>query len=458
MTPVRETAEVAIVGAGIVGIAVAHALATRHGIRDVVLVEEGEPMGLTSAQSGENYRNWWPHPVMREFTDLSTGLMEAIARTTGNRIRLTRRGYVLVTRDPRPAGLLAELEAGYAGAGAGLIRLHEGAGAAYRPGEEAGWEAVPDGVDVLLGQALVRRHFPHLAPDAAAILHIRRAGDLSGQALGQYMLETLREAGGRLRRARVIAIEPGPPFRIATEAPDGTRAGIAARVLVNAAGPFIGRIAAMLGETLPVRNVLQQKLAFEDRAGVIPRDMAFTIDLDPQSLPWTAEERALLAADPATAALAQPMPGGIHCRPEGGPGGRWIKLGWAYNHAAAEPVRAPALLPHFPDIVLRAASRLHPGVAAYVGRLPRAATHYGGFYTMTEENWPLVGPMRCPGAYVAGALSGFGTMAACAAGALLADRIAGAALPALAAALSPERQADAALMAALRGQAAKGVL
>ena len=126
-------------------------------------------MGLTSAQSGENYRNWWPHPVMREFTDLSTGLMEAIARATGNRIRLTRRGYVLVTRDPAPAGLLAELEAGYAGAGAGLIRLHEGAGAAYRPGDDAGWEAAPDGVDVLLGQALVRRHFPHLAPDAAAI-------------------------------------------------------------------------------------------------------------------------------------------------------------------------------------------------------------------------------------------------------------------------------------------------
>jgi len=100
--------------------------------------------------------------------------------------------------------------------------------------------------------------------------------------------------------------------------------------------------------------------------------------------------------------------------------------------------------------VLRAASRLHPGLSAYVGRLPRGARHYGGFYTMTDENWPLIGRMRTPGAFIAAALSGYGTMAACAAGATCAAWITGSPLPEYAASLSSERYQNAELMAELR--------
>lgn len=44
----------------------------------------------------------------------------------------------------------------------------------------------------------------------------------------------------------------------------------------------------------------------------------------------------------------------------------------------------------------------------------------GGYYPMTRENWPLIGPLGVDGAYIAGALSGFGSMTACAAGAICA--------------------------------------
>jgi len=108
--------------------------------------------------------------------------------------------------------------------------------------------------------------------------------------------------------------------------------------------------------------------------------------------------------------------------------------------------------------VLRAASRLHPALAAYIGHLPRGARHYGGYYTMVEENWPLIGPMRTPGAYLAGALSGFGTMAACMSGALCAAWLAGGSLPPYAAALSPARYADTALMAELAALRSRSVL
>jgi len=53
----------------------------------------------------------------------------------------------------------------------------------------AGWEDAPDGVDVLLDRALIRLVFPSFAGDVATVIHVRRAGDISTQQLGQYMLE-----------------------------------------------------------------------------------------------------------------------------------------------------------------------------------------------------------------------------------------------------------------------------
>jgi D-arginine dehydrogenase len=281
-------------------------------------------MALTSAASGENYRNWWPHPVMTELTDRSISLMEAIARETGNRIRMKRRGYALATRRGKPEDLIRALHAGY-GSDAAAIRLHDRAEAGcYMPPLSAGWENAPEGADVLLDQALIRRTFPSFAEDVAAVVHIRRAGDISAQQLGQYMLERIRDAGGRLISGRVVGIERGARFALTIEGHGAATLRLEADSLVNAAGPFLDAIAAMLGEALPVVTVLQQKIAFPDRLGAIPRTMPFAIDLDGQRIDWTEDERASLGADPAVAFLAGTMPGGIHCRPDGGEGGRWI--------------------------------------------------------------------------------------------------------------------------------------
>lgn len=452
------TAEVAVIGAGNIGIAVAYYLATRHGVREVVLIDARDPMSLTSAQSGENYRNWWPHAIMTAFTDDSIGMLEEIAAATGNRINMTRRGYALVTRRTDPADLIADLYRGYGRDGDRLIRIHERATAAtYQPAVSAAWDAAPNGVDVLCEPTLIRKTFPYYAPDVGTVLHIRRAGSISGQQLGQFMLETTRGAGGRLLRGEVVAIEGAAPFMLAIDTPEG-RVSLRAARLVNAAGPFLRDVATMLGEDLPVSCVYQQKISFEDRAGAIARTMPFTIDLDGQSLPWSDEERTILAEDEATARLLAPMPGGIHCRADGAETGTWIKLGWAINTKASDPHALEPKDPQFPDIVLRAASRLHPALKAYVGRLPRGARHYGGYYAMTEENWPLIGPMRTPGAFVAGALSGFGTMSACATGSITAAWVADGKLPDYAPALSPARRENAALMAELAALNSRGVL
>jgi hypothetical protein len=83
-------------------------------------------MSLTSAQSGENYRNWWPHPVMTAFTNDSIDLLEKIASATGNRINMSQRGYALVTRRAKPTDLIDDLYTGYGDRADRLIRIHAG--------------------------------------------------------------------------------------------------------------------------------------------------------------------------------------------------------------------------------------------------------------------------------------------------------------------------------------------
>lgn len=453
-----HSTDVAVIGAGIVGIACAYYLVKQQGIRNVALLDPRDPMSLTSAQSGENYRNWWPHPVMTAYTDHSIDLMEAIARETGERINMTRRGYALVTRRSLPADLIDDLHRGYSSSPDQPIRVHEkGSPASYDPPVSARWDRAPQGVDVLCGPNLIRTAFPSWAEDIRTVLHIRRAGSISGQQLGQYMLEAIREGGGRLIRGEVTAIESTTPFALNIQTADGSFV-LHADKLVNAAGPLFADIARMLGEDLPVTCVFQQKIAFEDREQAIPRGMPFTIDLDGQTIVWSNEEREILSEDPEAAKLLQPMPGGIHCRPDGAEDGKWIKLGWAYNEHQTNPRNEDPTDPQFPDSVIRAASRLHPKLEAYIGRLPRSAHHYGGYYTMTAENWPLIGPMRTQGAFMAGALSGFGTMAACATGSICAAWAAGGEVPSYARSLSLSRYEDAALMSELSALSSRGVL
>lgn len=446
--------DVAVIGAGSVGIAVAYFLMLEHGVRSLALIDPRDPMSLTSAQSGENYRNWWPHPTMTAFTDHSIGLMEDLDRASGGRLHMTRGGYALVTRRDWPHDLIDDLHRGYADA-PGKIRVRECAGD-YMPPRRGPWQEAPEGVDVLLDRDLIRRTFPAYAKDVATVIHIRRAGSIDAQQMGSLMLEEIREAGGRLLRGDVKSIAGGSLFVLEVATAEGTRQ-IRADRIVNAAGPYIQDVAGMLGEELPVQCVYQQKIAFPDTERAVPRDMPFTIDLDGQTLAWSDEDRAILADDDATRHLVEPMKGGIHCRPDGPIDGTWIKLGWAYNETASDPHDPEPIDAQFPDTVVRAASCLNPALDKYIGRLPRGIRHYGGYYTMTAENWPLIGPMKTPVAFIAGALSGYGSMAACATGAICAAWVAGREIPEYARDFGLDRHRNAALMAEL-ARLGKGTL
>jgi glycine/D-amino acid oxidase-like deaminating enzyme len=87
------------------------------------------------------------------------------------------------------------------------------------------------------------------------------------------------------------------------------------------------------------------------------------------------------------------------------------------------PKWEPSNFDFFPQIVLKGASHFIPQLSEYENNIPTPIIEYSGYYTRTKENWPLIGPTEVQNTFVIGALSGYGTMAACAAGKLCSEYI-----------------------------------
>src|SRR2546423_15339167 len=130
-----RSTRIVICGAGIAGIAAAYQLAVVHAVPNVTLVEPGHPLSLTSDKSTEAYRNWWPGPdwAMTAFMNRSIDLIEQIARETGNRINLNRRGYVFATADRTKIAFLQTMAQTAAARGGGPARRHDAATSGFTP-------------------------------------------------------------------------------------------------------------------------------------------------------------------------------------------------------------------------------------------------------------------------------------------------------------------------------------
>jgi glycine/D-amino acid oxidase-like deaminating enzyme len=426
----NSSARIVICGAGIAGISAAYYLAVERGQRNVVIVEQGNPLSLTSDKSTEAYRNWWPGPdrAMTAFMDHSIDLIEGIARATDNRINLNRRGYLFATADTGKMPFLKTMAQSAETRGGGPARLHETATSAYTPSPERGFNLALTGADVITDRSLIRRHFPFLAPETVAVAHARKAGWLSAQQLGMTMLEAARERGVQLVGGEIVGIDTaGGRVRSVAVERDGERQSLEATHLVLAAGPMQKQMGNLLGADLPIGAERHFKVSFPDPLGAM-RPAPMLIWLDDQHLPWNEEERAALAEDEESRWLLEKFPWGVHGRPEGhGPGSTFVVL-FNYGHGTSDVVFPLPEQPHYPEIALRGMATMVPALREYFGKASRPYVD-GGYYIKTRENRPLIGPLPVEGAYISSAYSGFGVMASCAGGDLIARHITGAALP-----------------------------
>ena len=424
-------ADVVICGAGLAGIAAAYHLSAKQGIANVVLIDDRPPMTLTSDKSTECYRNWWPGPgdTMVRFMNHSIDLLEEMADESDNFFGLNRRGYVFLSADPARVDTYRKTAETISQLGAGPVRIHEPGNSTYQPSPPEGYKNQPTGADLILDPELIRELYPFLTEDVVAMLNPRRCGWLSAQQLGMYMLDQAKAHGARLIPGRVTGVSTdGGRISSVQMSGDAGLEQIATGTFVNAAGPYIKDIGAMIGVDLPVFNELHGKISFNDTKGIIPRHVPLMIWNDPVFLPWSDEEREELAAFDDTRWLLEEFAAGVHFRPEGLGQSPVLLILWTYDIEEQEPVWPPTFDEFYPEIVLRGLTRMVPGLSAYINKMGRPMVD-GGYYCKTRENRPLIGPLPVDGAFIIGALSGYGVMAGPAAGELLAAHVAGADLP-----------------------------
>jgi len=421
----RTSAEVVICGAGIAGVAAAYHLAARQGITRVVLVDEREPLTLTSNKGTQGYRNWWPGPddTMLRLVSRSLDLLEETAADCGNAFRVSRRGYLFATGSDEQARQLERTARSVSALGMGDLRIHNAPGK-YEPAPAEGYDGLPTGADLLMGEEALRA-FPYLSPDTVAALHVRRAGTFVGIALGGRLLQQSLAAGVTFVRDRVTAIDTtGGAVRSVTLASGDI---IDTERFVIAAGPALPNVAALLDIELPLFHELHAKVTMRDTRGVVPRNAPFTIWNDPIQLEWSDTDRAVLGTDAYGKRLAGMLPGGVHLRPVDLLHGDELYLIWTFETEQHPYVWPPTFDARYADVVMRGCARMVPGMQPYVGQ--HGGITDGGYYCKTPENRPLIGPLSVPGAFVLGALSGSGLMAAHASAELLSQHVAGAALP-----------------------------
>jgi sarcosine oxidase, subunit beta len=430
--------EIVICGAGMAGVAAAYHLSVRQGIKQVLLVDERPPLTLTSDKGTQAYRNWWPGPddTMVRFINRSIDLLEELAQQSDNCFQLNRRGYIFLTARADEVTRLKDSAQQICASGAGPLRIHQDI-KSYIPSPITGFANLPTGADLITDAGAIRQLFPFLCEDVLAMLHVRRAGWLNAKTLGNWLLQEFLNNGGRLIQDRVAAIELNNNRIDTIKLASGDR--LQPGVLVVAAGPHLKQIGLMMGLELPVVNELHGKITFPDQENIFSADAPLMIWNDPVELEWTDDERREFANNDQTNWLLEQFPAGVHVRPKGDADNLELMIIWTYERKLYDQFVEPQFNRYFGETLLRGLAKMIPGLKKYFGQ--RAYVD-GGYYCKTGENRPLIGRLPVEGAFVIGALSGFGVMGSQAAAELLAAHITGSKLPDYAPMFQLERYQD----------------
>lgn len=221
----RPRYDVCIVGAGLVGLGVARALAAGHdGISMVILEKEGEvAMHQSSHNSGVVHSGLYYRPGSLKARLCVEGRRAVYEICEAEGIPYEISGKLVVATRPSQVPALDELERrGRANGLEGMRRLGAGEIADYEP------EAT--GVDALHVAEAGVTDFPSLARH-----HAQRLAETGVDIVTGAQVTAIRHLGA------TVAVEAGERYE--------------ARALVNCAGLHSDRVAAMAGITPPVRVV-----------------------------------------------------------------------------------------------------------------------------------------------------------------------------------------------------------
>ena len=104
-TRIRPETDVLVVGAGIMGLAIAYHLA-RCGTRDVVVLDSGYLAGGASGRNGGGVRMQWSTELNIQLMRESIELCKGFARELGVNVWLRQGGYLFLARTEEVAAQL----------------------------------------------------------------------------------------------------------------------------------------------------------------------------------------------------------------------------------------------------------------------------------------------------------------------------------------------------------------
>jgi FAD-dependent oxidoreductase domain-containing protein 1 len=235
---VTELVDVAVVGGGAIGSAVAAFLLDDPGFSGSVAIIERDPAfrRASSALSAASIRQQFSTPENIRMSRFSFGWLRANVD-----IGLHESGYLYLA----PPDGVAVLEANHV--------VHQA-----------------EGVDaILLTPGELAARFPWLSIDGVGLASLGLSGEgwFDGYTLLQRLRAVARDRGARLIAGEVVGMHLDRG-RVASVALGGG-GSIACGSVVNAAGPWAGAVAAMAGVTLPVEARRRSVFVFEPQTPVV---------------------------------------------------------------------------------------------------------------------------------------------------------------------------------------------
>jgi sarcosine oxidase subunit beta len=338
----QETADVVVIGGGIIGVATAFWL-SRAGM-STILVEMRDGLStLTTTASIESFRAQFTEPAMAALASESIEVWENFAQVTGlegYEIDLHHGGYLFLTTDEAKVDDVKSTVAAYHQVG------------------------VTD-AKYLAGAEIVNR-WPWLNPEIKAGTFRARDGWFSAHEVTQGFARAAGKARFYVRtRATGIETDANGVCAVLTD-----RGRINTRVVVNAAGPFAITVGRWVGLDLPIYQMRRQRV-FVAPHPKIPQDAPLIMDVDNESY-WRPETGGAL-------------------------------LGWHDpEEQKSDPMEDPQGDWDFPAFTLEMCSRLSPFWAEVVDDLKQEdLSVYAGQYVHAPDDQPLIGPVNdIPGFYL----------------------------------------------------------
>jgi sarcosine oxidase, subunit beta len=335
-------ADIVIVGGGVMGASTAYHLAA-SGQKQVLLLEKDEFFGLgATGRCAGGVRYQFGTEINVRLSIESLPMLERFEQEIGQRVVFRHCGYLFVLTNPQDVAVFQHNVD---------MQNRLGAGTRWVSGDEIRrWLPQMNLQDVLSGSFNPQDGL--VDPNSVVMGYISAAERLGARAINNVEVTGIQTQGGR-----VTAVET-------------TAGAIQTGVVINAAGPWAGRLGELAGVEIPIVPIRRQWLTTTPMPE-IPGDFPFVIDFA-QSLYFHREGQGMLSG----MSNNQELPGFDQS----------VDSEWELTHMEAAIARLPALE--------------HAGLASRLA----------GLYEVTPDAHPIYGKTPLDGFLVCAGFSGHGFM------------------------------------------------